>query len=102
MPDSRSFAVTPMNPHALGVRAMVVSDETRLVITACARTGGRDADKIGVYADGESVAMLGVGEALEIMRAPQDVALVELEGYDPYEVLSHKLGWTKIRSDGNA
>ena len=94
MPDSRSFVVTPMNPHALGVRPMVVSDSVRLRITSRRYLSGTD-EKLGVYADGENVKMLGAGETVEIAKSARAAKLVELDGYDPYEVLNRKLGWSK-------
>ena len=93
MPDSGSFVITPMNPHALGVRPLVVGDGARLAVSSHPRSGG-DVCKIGVYADGENVFMLEEGETLEIVKAPHGAAMVELEGYDPYEVLARKLGWS--------
>jgi NAD+ kinase len=93
MPDSGSFVVTPMNPHALGIRPLVVGDGAVLSVSSCPRTDGEDG-KIGVYADGENVFMLEAGEVLEISKSPDGVALVELDGYDPYEVLARKLGWS--------
>ena len=93
MPDSASFAVTPMNPHALGVRPMVVSDRVRLTVTSRRRVNGR-AEKIGVYADGESVFLLDGDESVTIEKSPAGARLVELAGYDPYDVMSRKLGWS--------
>ena len=93
MPDSGGLVVTPANPHALGVRPMVVHDTVRFTVTVCPRTGGNAANA-GVYADGESVLTLAAGEAVEISRASATAKLVELEGYDPYGVLARKLGWS--------
>ena len=92
MPDSRSLVVTPMNPHALGARPLVVSDSVSLKITSRRRVNGR-AEKIGVYADGESVFMLGGDESVEIAIAATRAHFVELDGYDPYKALGRKLGW---------
>jgi len=93
MPDSESFVITPMNPHALGVRPLVVRDTARFTVTACPRTAG-NAIKIVVYADGESVLTLGEGEAVSIAKSAKTAKLIELEGYDPYDVLARKLGWS--------
>jgi NAD+ kinase len=93
MPDSRSFVVTPINPHALGVRPMVVGDGVRIAVTSRRRVNGV-AEKIGVYADGETAFKLGGDETVEISKSPATAKFVELEGYDPYEVLSRKLGWS--------
>ena len=93
MPDSDSFVVTPMNPHALGVRPLVVRDSVRFTVTARPRTAG-NALKIGVYADGEDVLALDEGKSVEIARSAKTAKLIELEGYDPYDVLARKLGWS--------
>lgn len=92
LPDSSSVVVTPMNPHALSVRSLVVSDSVAFTVRACSRTGGNDV-KIGVYADGEKVFALDVGESAEISKSDCVARLIELEGYDPYDVLARKLGW---------
>lgn len=93
MPDSGSFVVTPMNPHALGIRSMVVRDSAVFVVTSRPRANGR-AEKIGVYADGEYAFMLEADESAEIVRSPHDAAMIELDGYEPYEVMARKLGWS--------
>ena len=93
MPDSRSFVVTPLNPHALGVRPLVVSDAVSFTVTVRPRTAG-NALRVGVYADGANVGALGAGEQVTIAKSAESAQLVELEGYDPYDVLARKLGWS--------
>ena len=93
MPDSGSFVVTPMNPHALGVRPVVVSDQVRFVAVARARTPGNPV-RIGVYADGALAMEMGEGDSVSVSRADASARFVELEGYDPYDVLARKLGWS--------
>ena len=90
MPDSPSFVVTPVNPHALGTRPMVVNDAVSMAVTL---VDSGEGVKAGVYADGENAFFLGPGETVEICRAPGDASLIELEGYDPYDVMARKLGW---------
>lgn len=92
MPDAGGLVVTPMNPHALGVRPMVVPDTVSLSVVSRPREEDRTGT-LGVYADGVQVFLLASGEAAELSKAAQDAAFVELEGYDPYEVLARKLGW---------
>ena len=93
MPYSGNLVVTPMNPHALGVRPLVVQDTVRFTVTARSRTAG-NAMKVGVYADGEDVLTLDEGKSVEIARSARTAKLIELEGYDPYDVLARKLGWS--------
>ena len=94
MPDSASLVVTPMNPHALGVRPMVVSDAVKLTVTSRRSVVGAD-ESLGVYADGENVAMLKAGESVEIAKSARSAKFVELPGFDPYVVLNRKLGWSR-------
>ena len=93
MPDSDAIVVTPLNPHALGVRPLVVRDSVRFTVTARARTAG-NVMKVGVYSDGENVLTLDEGRSVEITRSAQTAKLVELDGYDPFGVLARKLGWS--------
>ena len=90
LPDSESFAVTPICPHALASRPLVIPDTARLTVRARLRARG---EKVAVFADGARVQQLGADDAVEIVRADVSVPLIQLRGYDPYEVLSRKLGW---------
>lgn len=92
LPDSQNLVVTPMNPHALGVRPLVVRDDVRFTVMVCPRTDGNEVC-VGVAADGENVMTLRSGESVEISKSEKTVRLVTLEGYDPYDVLARKLGW---------
>ena len=92
MPDSQSFVVTPMIPHALAVRPLVVKDTAKIAVRSRPRANGQ-AERLGVYADGERVLTLEGDEPIEIVRAAHGAKLIELEGYDPYAVLARKLGW---------
>ena len=94
MPDSGCVVVTPSNPHALAVRPLVLRDSVRLSASARARTDGNGDAAVGVFADGERVLELKAGGTVEIRKSKKTARLVELEGYDPYDVLARKLGWT--------
>jgi len=86
LPDTRSFVVTPVCPHALSSRPLVVRDTVRLTV--------RTASSAIVYVDGAKAFRLPAGKEVEIAKADVTVPLVELPGYDPCEVLSRKLGWS--------
>lgn len=90
MPDSEAFAVTPICPHALASRPLVVPDTARLTVRSLSRTSD---EELAVFADGALVREIGSGDFVEIARAEVSVPLIQLRGYDPYEVLSRKLGW---------
>ena len=92
MPDSRSFVVTPVCPHALGARPLVVPDTCRMTIANRPRVDG-EAQRVTACADGEELFDLPADGQVEICKARECAAFAELEGYNPYEVLSRKLGW---------
>lgn len=85
LPDTQSFVVTPVCPHALSSRPLVVRDTARLSVRA--------ASPATVYVDGIKAFGIAADETVEIAKSDGTVPLVELPGYDPCEVLSRKLGW---------
>jgi NAD+ kinase len=91
-PDSQSIVITPISPHALGVRSLVIKDTCEIKLTNRRRRDGQE-QCVAVYCDARHVATLSGNESIVVKKADSVAALVELEGYDPYEVLSRKLGW---------
>jgi len=97
MPDSESFVLTPICPHALASRPLVVRDTARFTV----RARIRDGQPLAVFADGADVGSLVAGGAVEVCRAARDAQLIVLKGYNPYHVLARKLGWSgSARGDG--
>ena len=92
MPDSQSLVITPVVPHAIAVRPLVVKDTAKISICSRPRANGR-AERLAVFADGERVLTLEGDEAIDVVKAGHVAKLIELEGYDPYAVLARKLGW---------
>lgn len=93
MPDAGVVVVTPLNPHALGSRPVVMRDTVRLEVTLRAREG-RKAGRVGVYCDGVKRFDLSEDESAHFRLASLTARFIELDGYDPYETLAKKLGWT--------
>ena len=91
MPASQSLVVTPVCPHALSSRPLVLRDTVKMSISADVRGDGEGP---GVFADGRQVCVLAAGETLEIEKSDSAVPLVELDDVNPYEVLTRKLGWS--------
>jgi NAD+ kinase len=91
MPASQSLVVTPVCPHALSSRPLVLKDSVRMEVSVEVREEG---DEPGVFADGLQVGTLAAGEVLEIEKSDVAVPLVELDDVNPYEVLTRKLGWS--------
>lgn len=91
MPSSESVVVTPVCPHALSSRPLVLRDSAKMEISVEVREEG---DEPAVFADGLQVGALAAGEVLVVEKSGATVPLVELDDVNPYEVLTRKLGWS--------
>ena len=91
MPASQAFAVTPICPHALSSRPLVLRDSARMAVTVEVRA---EEGNPAVFADGRQVCVLKSGEAVEVEKSDATVPLIELDDVNPYEVLTRKLGWS--------
>lgn len=91
LPDSQSIVITPICPHALTSRPLVVRDTVRIGVRVRPRPG---AESLEAFADGAPAGHLAEGDLLEIEKAAEGVPLIELSGYDPCDVLNRKLGWS--------
>ena len=98
MPASQSFVVTPVCPHALSSRPLVLKDSVRMAVSVEVREEGEEP---AVFADGRQVCTLAEGESLKIEKSSATVPLVELDDVNPYEVLTRKLGWSGSSISGH-
>jgi NAD+ kinase len=93
VPTSATIVVTPVAPHTLGMRPLVV--ESTAVIHVRAEDVSGD---VLVTVDGQVEASLGHGRALEVRAAATPVRLIRLGGASFYARLRAKLGWGGILS----
>lgn len=86
-PTTSCFVLSPISPHSLTMRPLVVRDDS--VITV--RTHSR-ASHYEVSIDGE-VALCPTGSTLTIARAPHCARVVQLQGNNFASTLRQKLLW---------
>jgi NAD+ kinase len=88
-PTLPAVVITPICPHTLTNRPLVVSDEARIEVRLRA---SRDVE---VYAalDGQETFAFGEGDYVEITGSPRRLELVKAAGRDYYQVLRSKLKW---------
>ena len=88
-PDSGVFAVTPICPHTLSNRSVIVAD------TACidVRIGGGHAE-IFLTVDGQRGIALAPGDTVRIRRAPERLPLAILPDLPFFELARRKLRWS--------
>ncbi len=86
-PQSLSFALTPIAPHNLNVRPIVISDENVISF----EVEGRSSSFL-ISLDSRSISV-GYGAQLAIRKADFSMNLIELESGNYLETLRRKLMW---------
>lgn len=86
-PDLKSIVLSPVAPHSLTLRPIVVSGESRLLLRMTSRTGS-----YRLSVDGYSCT-LRAGDVLEIESAPYEVTLLTPPGDTFSASLREKLLW---------
>jgi NAD+ kinase len=89
MPDSGCFVITPICPHVLTNRSVVIGDNS-LVRIEVARPG----QTVSVSVDSQSWSPLAEGDRLELEKSSRILQLAMLPERPFTEVLRHKLKWT--------
>jgi NAD+ kinase len=86
-PRSGNFVITPVSPHTLTVRPIIVADSSRISF----RIEGRS-KKFLVSLD-SNIATVDSSIELKVMKADFKVNLVQLEGQHYFKTLRQKLNW---------
>jgi NAD+ kinase len=87
-PDAGVFVVTPICPHALANRPLVVDASSQLVFETPPQR-----DSLSLLVDGQLLALLEEPARVHLRRADFHLPLVALPGQDFFGVLHRKLGW---------
>jgi len=88
-PALPAVVLTPICPHMLTNRPLVVGDGARVEISL---RWGRDVE-VHVTLDGQPGFALAPGDRVAVTRSPRTLRLVRAPGRDYYEVLRTKLKW---------
>lgn len=83
------IAITPICPHTLTNRPIVISDESEICITV---TSSFD-EKVYLTLDGQVGFKLFEGDSIHVRRAPQSTSLIQSSTRNYFEVLRTKLKW---------
>jgi NAD+ kinase len=88
-PDSGVFVVTPICPHVLTMRSVMVSDQSRVEIAP-----SREQPEIFLSLDGRPSVPIHAEDRIRITRASRRLPLAMLPGMSFFEVLRQKLKWS--------
>lgn len=88
-PDAHVFTITPICPHTLTNRSVVVSLNSQIKIKFIS-------EKLGAFlsADGQIEIPLHEGDEIVVQKCAHYIRLVHLEGYSFFKTLRHKLNWS--------
>jgi NAD+ kinase len=84
-PLSEVFIMTPVAPHSLTQRPLVVPSDFTIELTS--------PDELVVMVDGQDDYKLGLGETLVIKGASMSAKLLHKKGHNYFHVLREKLSW---------
>ncbi len=87
-PSLDSLVITPICPHSLSQRPLVVPADQQI----CVEVVAEHADII-LTADGQTVKNMTPDDRVTIRRSDRRVRLIDLQGLSFYELLCRKLDW---------
>ena len=91
-PVAAVFLITPICPHSLSQRALVLSDLSIVELSS-------DDDETGPMiftVDGRESMHIESGDRIEVKKSPRSFDLLRLDGGSFYEALRQKLGWQGV------
>lgn len=87
-PDLEAFLITPICPHTLTNRPLVVSSDSMIEMEQVSQSKG-----VGLTVDGQIYVDLMAGDKIIVEKAKERLQLVNTETRTFYEVLRGKLNW---------
>lgn len=82
------FIITPLCPHSLSVRPVVVSAEERFTVELVEHD-----HETMLTIDGQQSCSINEGERIVFSRSPTVTKLIVTEGYNFYDIVRRKLKW---------
>jgi NAD+ kinase len=87
-PDVESILITPICPHTLSDRPVVVSDTSKIELHF-----SEDLDSVFLTLDGQTGVPMQTGDRVRIARAPERLKLIQPPNKTYFEILRNKLKW---------
>lgn len=88
MPNMHAFVVTPICPHSLTVRPIVLSDDSVIELNI-----RKEAEPVQVNIDGQNCYKLLFNETLRITQADYNLRWISIGTRDFFQILRTKLNW---------
>lgn len=91
VPGVDALVITPICPHTLAVRPLVVAASSTVQVRVLEPTPRPD--ELLVSLDGQATNRLSVGQDVTIVKAPRPVLLAQIGGESFFKRLARKLAW---------
>lgn len=88
-PDARVFVITPICPHSLSYRSLVVDDASLVEIVP----EGSAEEPMFFTVDGRDIVEIAMGSRISVRKSQRSFHLLRLKNRSFYEALRQKLGW---------
>lgn len=86
-PDVPAMILTPICPHTLSLRPVVVSDQSTVTVEP------KGDELVRLTLDGQVGRTLESGDIVKVTRSAYPVSFIELPESDHFETIRRKLGW---------
>ncbi len=87
-PDMEAFIITPICPHTLSNRPLVVSGDSTIELEQISDSKG-----VGLTVDGQVYFDVMTGDRVVIEKAEKKLQLIDIQARTFYDVLREKLNW---------
>lgn len=88
-PDARVFVITPICPHSLSYRSLVIDDASEVEIIP----EGSGDEPMFFTVDGRDIVQIFAGSRIQVKKSNRLFHLLRLKNRSFYEALRQKLGW---------
>lgn len=93
-PASEVFTITPICPHTLSNRSVILSLVSQIEVTCLSRN-----PPAMLTSDGQISCVIQAGKPLIIQKSQHPLRLIQLEGYEYFKTLRQKLQWAGLHND---
>ena len=90
MPQADVMIVTPICPHSLQARSIVVPGTDRIRVSISKRHKTQEEEAICTF-DGQIGQKLGIYGETEICKAEETAQILRIRGMNPYQILQKKI-----------
>lgn len=90
-PDTQAIIITPICPHSLNARSIIVSAKDRVQIRIGKSKKTQEEEAIATF-DGRTAIKLHTQDVIEIQKAREDTQLIKLSKNSFFDILRTKIG----------